>query len=218
MVGLEYAKFLGANHQRISKEVGDYLKTVGRRVKTIADERYWLALIAVICSGARYANELGFANFHLEALETFMLRVLDDMRKERARQPVDMKNVLNVSNVLASFLNEMRARHTLWTNRIHVGQGKPAPNSILVARQTDTVKLDGIFVHVGVDDKLLRISSTRLSEWLRQKGYSRHLFTKALGDELGMKQINGGRIGSGTQFAGAKEYLLEIDLAGTPHG
>jgi hypothetical protein len=42
------------------------------------------------------------------------------------------------------------------------------------------------------------------------------MFTKALVDECGVKQIKG-RIGSGTPFAGATEYLLEVNLAGSKH-
>jgi Domain of unknown function (DUF927) len=216
-VGLEYAKFLGANHQRVAKEVAAYLKALGREVETIADERYWLALIAVICVGARYANDLGFATFDLDALKKFMLEVLSKMRNERANQPIDMNDALNVSNVLQQFLSEMRARHALWTNRIHIAPGKPPKDTIQICARTEVNKIDGVYVQIGVDDKLLRISSTRLSEWLTEKGYSRNLFRNALTKELGMKYIQGGRIGAGTLYAGAKEYLLEIDLAGTPH-
>jgi hypothetical protein len=163
--------------------------------------------------GARYANELGLADFDEGALRAFMLETLDKMRKERASQPVDMRNVLNVSNMLAQFLNAMRQRHTIFTNRIHISQGKPAANSIKIVG--DASRLDGIYVHVGVDDKLLRISSTWLSEWLKDKELSRHIFKDALVKELGCKHIHG-RIGGGTIFAGATEYLLQIDLAGHP--
>jgi hypothetical protein len=216
-VGLAYARFLGANHQRVADEVAAYLKALGREVETTADERYWLALIAVICVGARYANDLGFATFDLDALKKFMLEVLSNMRNERANQPIDMNDALNVSNVLQQFLSEMRTRHTLWTNRIHIAPGKPPKDTIKICARTEIGRIDGVYVQIGFEDKLLRICSTRLSEWLTEKGYSRNLFRNALTKELGMKHIQGGRIGAGTEYAGAKEYLLEIDLAGTPH-
>jgi len=66
-----------------------------------------------------------------------------------------------------------------------------------------------------MDDKLLRISSTYFSGWLTDGGWSRHLFMKALERELGVKQVNG-RLGGGTMYAGGTEYLLEINLIGTP--
>ena len=120
---------------------------------------------------------------------------------------------MNVSNVLAQYLNGMRARHTIWTNKIHISKGKPTKGSIQVLR--DASRLDGIYIHIGVEDKLLRISSTHFSQWLQDTGYSRHLFMRALEQEFGSRVING-RIGSGTDFAGATEYLIQIDLAGTP--
>jgi hypothetical protein len=110
--------------------------------------------------------------------------------------------------------NAMRGRHTLRTNRIHTKAGKPLKDSIKVI--SDASKLDTIYVHLGVEDKMLRMSSTYLSTWLGEHGYSRFLFTKSLEKTFGAKTIKG-RIGSGTQYAGATEYLLEIPLLGTTH-
>ena len=135
------------------------------------------------------------------------------MRNERASQTVDMRKQMNVSNVLTQFLNSMRARHTLFTNKIHVAKGKPPTNAIQVKR--DTSKLDGIYVQVGLEDGLLRISSYQLREWLSKNGYSNHVFLKALEKEFGMHQTVG-RLGSGTDYATGSEYLLQIHVVGTP--
>jgi hypothetical protein len=66
----------------------------------------------------------------MPALHGFLLDVLSDMRGERSRQPVDMKTALNVSNVLSQYLTAMHRRHTLFTDRIQKGRGKPAKNSV----------------------------------------------------------------------------------------
>jgi hypothetical protein len=211
--GLVYAQFLGSNVDRIDKEIGEFAKTLGAETKTTPDERFWVGLITCICMGARYANELGLSDFDEVALKAFMLETLRKMREQRASQPVDMRVALNVSNMLAQFLNAMRQRHMIITNRIHITAGKPANGTIKIVG--DVSRLDGVYVHVGHDDKLLRISSTFLSSWLKEKELSRHIFKDALVKELGCKTVHG-RIGSGTQFAGATEYLLEIDLAGHP--
>lgn len=212
-IGIKYAEFLGPNYSSIDNEVGQYLKELETETNAHADERFWTALVATICMGARLANRLNFTDINEEALKAFMLKTLADMREERRSQPVDMNISMNVSNVLAQYLNVMRSRHTITTNRIHISPGKPPPGSITMIG--DTTRLEAIYVHVGRDDKLLRISSTAMSTWLSEKGYSRHQFTKALEDKFGVKPIRG-RIGSGTPFAGATEYLLELNLAGTP--
>jgi hypothetical protein len=212
-VGLEYAKYLGSNFTQIDLEVGEFQKKLGQEVKVQNDERFWLATMACVCMGAHYANRLGLAQFDEAALKDFMLKVLADMREQRKNTHNDMKQAMNVSNVLTQFLNAMRARHMLRTNRIHISKGKPPAGSIMV--KNDTSKLDTIYVHVGLDDKLLRISSTYLSDWLQDRGYSRHMFTKALEREFGSRHVVG-RLGSGTELAGGTEYLIQIDLAGTP--
>lgn len=80
---------------------------------------------------------------------------------------------------------------------------------------SDATKLDFIAVHLGIDDKLLRISSSHLGDWLKDRNVSRHIFVEALSAQFGMQKVVG-RIGSGTVFAGATEYLLQIDISNHP--
>lgn len=212
-VGLKYAQFIGANHARVGKEVAAYHKALSVEIKSQNDERFWTSLVACVCMGARYSNELGFTKIDEKALRTFMIGVLNKMRREREKQPVDMKKVMNVSNILAQFLNAMRARHTITTNRIHVGRGRPTPGSIKIV--SDVSKLDGVYVHIGKDDKMLRISSTFFTSWMAEQGYSRHLFMRAIESDMGAKIING-RMSAGTALAGVTEYIIEVSLAGSP--
>jgi hypothetical protein len=124
-----------------------------------------------------------------------------------------MSRDVNVSDLFSQFMTGMRARHTLKTNRVHVGRGKPPVGSIKV--MGDTSKLDAIYVHVGLDDKILRFSNFKFREWLTEKGFPRHVVIAAIQKELGARHVNG-RLGSGTDYAGGTEYLWEIDLAGHP--
>lgn len=212
-IGLEYAKFLGANHQAVAKDIADFSRDCNKETSSNNEERFWIATIACICVGAAYANRLGFAAFDVLSLKAFMLGVLKKMRGEVSSQPVDMKNATHVSNVIAQFFNAMRQKHTLVTNRIHVAKGKPPANSIKIMH--DATKLDFIAVHLGLDDKLLRISSSHLGDWLKERNVSRHIFIEALTNSFGMQKVVG-RIGSGTVFAGATEYLLQIDISNHP--
>jgi hypothetical protein len=214
LVGEEYARFLGAHHAQCEQDVATFLRDVGREVNTISDERYWLALIAVICIGARYCNHLGFAQFDLDGIKAFLLGVLKDMRGQREAQPVDMEKEINVTTILGQFLKAMRGRSTLITNRIIVTPGRTPAGAVTVLHGTGATVQD-IQVHYGADDKLLRFSSTRFSEWLKDKGLSRHLFTQALEKELGCRHVMG-RLGGGTPHRSIMtEHLLEIQLAGT---
>ncbi|WP_454627673.1 DUF927 domain-containing protein [Bradyrhizobium cenepequi] len=214
VVGLEYAKFLGKNHKTIEKEVEAFDKAIGLELKLENEERFWRVMLTALLSGAKYANDLNFTTIDIPALKQFLVGVITEMRSNIKAQPVDMEKVDNVSNALAQFLGDKRARHTLRTNKIHTTAGKPPANTISVVG--DASRLDAIEVHLGVEDKLLRISSSRLTAWLMENGYSRHMFVKSLEKTFGAKMIKG-RIGAGTQYAGAKEYILEISLTGTTH-
>jgi hypothetical protein len=212
-VGQEYAKWLGQNFVQIDKDVAECQTRLVTDLNMANDERFWRATMAAAIMGARYANQLGYTEIDEDALYEFLVQTLNDMRGLRKNKGNDLRDSMNVSNVLTQYLNAMRARHTLWTNKVHISNGKPPKGLIQVMR--DASRLDGIYVHVGVEDKLMRISSTHFSEWLADAGYSRHLFTRALEQEFGSRSVRG-RIGSGTDFAGGTEYLIQIDLAGTP--
>lgn len=212
-IGYEYAEFLGRNHPQIDADMAELSSRMADRLETNAEERFWHAAVVCILQGAIYSNKLGFTTINVEQLEEFLVGVVESMRKERANQSVDMRKQINVSNVLTQFLNSMRAKHTLFTNKIHVSKGKPPANTIQVKR--DTSKLDGIYVQVGLEDGLLRMSNYQLCDWLSKAGYSNHVFLKALEKEFGMHKTVG-RLGSGTEYATGSEYVLQIQVVGTP--
>jgi hypothetical protein len=214
-IGLEYARYLGSNHASIEKDVEAFYKAIGNEVNTLNEERYWRVMLACLLKGAEYSNKLGFTNIDGFALKKFLFKVLGDLRTERNDQPVDLNVALNVSNVLAQFLNAHRSRHTLRTNKIHVGRGKPAKGTIAI-KTVSPDRLEAIRVHVGEDDKLIRISKTYLQDWLGTNGYSSHAVTKAMIAEFGAVAIQG-RLCSGTEYAGSTEYILELDLTKNNH-
>jgi len=211
--GLVYAEFLGNNMGRVDQEVAEFMRVLDHEVDAKEGERFWTALVAVIVMGAQYANELKLTTIDIPQLKAFMIDKLNKMRTIRDEAPVDMRKTDNVSNVLAHFLNEQRGRSTLLTDHLWLKQGKPPAGAIKVIG--DASRIDKLRVHIAKADKRMRVSSQALSEWLAEKDYSRHLFMQALKEQFGMTMMKG-RLGSGTEFAGATQYLIEIDLAGTP--
>jgi hypothetical protein len=216
-VGLEYAKFLGAHHPTIAKDMELLLQQLHAETGSKSDERFWLVSIAAIILGARYANHLGFTQIDAVALKNFMLDSLLRMRGQLTQQPVDMAQELNVANVLAQFLAAMRAKHTLYTNRIHVGRGKPAKDSVKIdTARCDPQRIDGAYVQVGVTDYLLRISRAKLCEWLTEKGFSAVVYTRALVEEYNAQHINGRMCAGVDRFSRPTEYVYEINLQTSP--
>jgi hypothetical protein len=207
--GLIYSKFLGTHHKRIEAEVAAMQDELGTETSVKQEERMWIATMAIVLKGAEYANELGLVDIDLVTLKAFLLGTLDRMRKEVQASPSDLTSDMSVSSILAEFMNATRARNTLLTNRIWVSRGKPAKGAIRI--ECDTSKLGDICVHIGKEDKLMRISSTYFSRWMGDHSYSRQTWTKRMEEEFGLKNVNG-KLGGGTDMVCAMEYLIELDL------
>lgn len=208
-VGLEYAKFLGTNHVQIAKDVAAYHDDLHIRVQGTREERFWTALVAAIVMGARYGNQLGFVTIDEVALEEFLIAKLEGMRGTRSSQHVDMADPINVSSIFAQFLNEKRATNTLRTKRLHAGRGRPTGDATNIV--SDKTRVQTVQVHVGVNDKVMRVSNSALTDWLSVKKLARKQYLDALQSVFGARPIMA-RVGGGTEFAGPQEHMLEIDL------
>jgi hypothetical protein len=210
-VGVEYAKWLGEHPDEIKTIVQEQLISLQKEVKEETEERLWTAAMTTILLGARFANELGFTDFDLAALKGFLIGVLQEQRADRANAGVDMNKELNISNVLQQFLKATSVKHTVHTNIVHTGQGKPAKGSINVLG--DTSRVDSAQVHIGRDDALLRISGPFFNKWIKDHGYSAFSIRKAMEEKFAMHEVIG-RIGAGTDKASKfAERLYEIDLS-----
>lgn len=212
-IGLEYAKFLGTNHAKVQQQVEEFYKKIGQEMQFQIEERFWRVMVTTLLMGATYSNSLGFTKIDLMGLKQFLFATVKGMRNLLNKSPVDMKKEINMSNVLAQFLNQMRARHTLRTNIIHRKPGKP-PSGTVNTANTDLSKLDAIYVQVGVDDKCLRMSATQFGKWLEENGYSKFLYTRQLEKDFHARNVHA-RMGAGTNYAVPLEYLIEIDLTKT---
>lgn len=208
-IGLSYAKFLGANFEQIKLDVQECRKRVDLDLKANHEERYWSTLVTAILMGARYAVQHGYLDINEVELKDFLYAKFEGMRNYVRAAPNDMTKSDNVEAVLSQYLNAMRARHLLITNRIPVGPGKPLGIKVL----SETNRLEAVYVHMAKENKLLRLSSTHFGDWLKDKGYNRQVFMRSLERDIGCRSIKG-RIGAGTQYAVGTEYLIEIDLIG----
>lgn len=213
-VGLEYAKFLGANIGLIEKNVAETSSKIGKAVNMQQDERFWVGMIACLMVGAAYANTLKFTEIDLDGLRVFLIDCFKNMRRTRRTSMVDIQNPDNVVSILSRFLNEKRARNTLITNIVHRQSGRPPVGTISIVN--DASRLETIMVHIGDQDKVIRIGKDFLFEWLTQNNHPRKVFVDALEATLQAKHISG-RLGTGTMYASGQSHLLEIDLAALPH-
>lgn len=214
-VGLEYAKFLGANAARIHDEVHALHVQLDTDFGFHNEERNWSAIIAAILMGAKYATDQGYCTFDQIRMRDFLFEKLEALRKLRQNSAVDMNNVDNLVEVVSMYLNVMRDRHTLSTDKMWHGGGRPPPGAINTIG--DTTKLTGgIFIRVAHEDKLIRIGQNHFRDWLMKNGYPASNIIDNLEKKMGAKFVKG-RLAAGTGFAsGGDERLWEIDLTKNP--
>ena len=215
--GLVFAQFLGEHHERVSKEVAALARALEKRFQIQADERFWLALITVVMSGARYANELKLTTIDEGGLAKFLVQVFSDMRMRRTVTAVDVTKSVNVLTVLARFLNEHRRQYTVLTNIIHRSSLKPPvwqPTAVqtpgTVTTKTSEQAIRAVQIQIGEQDQWCRISKAAFDHWLGKQGIAPSIICNQLEREFGVKEIRG-RMCAGTSFVTAKEPLLEFN-------
>lgn len=208
MIGYDYADYLGSNIPQIDADVTAMSQLVEQEIAAKPDERFWVATIATLLQGAKYANDRGYTSIDEVALKVFLYKTLAGMRGTRQSTNVDMRQQSNVVAVLGRFLNENR-RNTIRTNIIHRQKGRPANGSVEIF--CDISKLDSIHAHVGQDDKVVRIGREYFRMWLSKNQMPVHVLMIAIQEELGAKLVQG-RLGGGTPMVGMMETLFEIDL------
>ena len=210
--GLTYAKFLGSNANAIYDEFSKFHNELNKEVGASTAERFWVSIMSTLLAGAKFAKDCGLVDFDIDAMKAFLFDALTGMRNQIDQgQEYDLTNPDSVSTVLSQFFNAMNTRHTIVTNRINIGRGKPPKGIYKILN--DCTRLEAIYVQKGMDDRLIRVSSVQFSRWCEENGYSRVTLLKTLRDQYGLKQMPGGILGSGTERStGVTEYLLEFDL------
>lgn len=212
-VGLKYAQFLGANHGQIALEMAQLAAQVEKETSADQEERFWIATISCILLGARYAAQIGYPVFDQAGIKKFLYKSLQHMRQHRASQVVDLDQSINVSAVLNRFFNDIKKNGSwLVTSRIHVGQGKPAAQSVKLVQPADGSKLNGIDVQVGIDNNLMRISSSALGHWCKKNEVNKINLLEAMAKSMTITPVKNARMGAGTNWSGANEHIIEIDL------
>jgi hypothetical protein len=212
-VGLEYAKWLGANHVAIAADVEAFSEALEKETSSTQEERNWIALIAIVLLGARFANGLGLNVFNEPAMKEFLLGELANMRANRAVHTVDLDKAVNVSAVLNAFFNDVKSSNGwLVTDRIHVGAGKPPKGSVKVVYPADS-RMGGVTVQVSAPggNDLMRISGHALGAWCKKTSVNRYNLLEALAKIVTYRQVIG-KLGGGTQLSGSTEQLYELDL------
>ena len=208
--GLEYAAYLGSNKAAIEKRVQTTLENMVAKWAVPAEERFWAAVVASLVVGARIANHLTLTAIDEPGLLVFLRGQWAAMRASSSTSDSDLRNIDNLSSVLGRFLRDMRIGHTIHTDRIWAGQGRPKNGDVKVIQNTNTLR--DVKVQIGKQDKRLRVSANDLMEWMRRQKLSAQAFNAHFAKAFKMTQIKA-CIGSGTDYATGQMKCYDFDLS-----
>lgn len=214
-----YAQFLGENAEMVKQEVEQTVRILTGRLQHNYDERFWVAAVATILLGAKYANKLGLTEIDIPNLKAFLFEEFVKLQDHKKTAPNDFAKAENIVTVLADFLREKRAENTVFTDKILLGRGKPGKDAVkLVSDGPESTRIKAVQVHVAVDQKIIRFGDAPFGEWLKKKEISKATILEAMQRLLSARRITGGVLGGGTRFAqtGFKEPLWELAVTGTP--
>jgi len=207
-----YAKWLGENVERVTKEVAELDEAIRAKYHASESERNWFGLLACLLLGFKYAIELGLLecdSADLKALTSFLLNdTLADMRRQKVDQTADLKKEVNVAEILSQFLRSMQSRHTLVTDQVQAQAGRPPLNGYAVLNKVD--RLEELIVHHGLQQDIVRFSVSAFHKWLGDNRYPVKVAVDAMIDTYGMRKSLG-KLGSGTTYAWqVKSFFYEI--------
>jgi hypothetical protein len=206
VAGLMYAKFLGENFEVARDETLNRLKDYEIRYGARPEERFWFALIACLQQGATYANAVVGTSFDLKALEKFLIDTLAGMRTSKLDTTVNMRDPVNLSEMLSRYLNFQRPEHTLITDT-YIAPNRKATASV----KSDFSRLKETQVHVAQDGHM-RLRLTAFNEWLDKQKLPSTIVLNELKLQFGAQYTKQSRLGYGTNFMTQPDQCLTLDF------
>jgi hypothetical protein len=207
MAGMLYAKFLGENFDLVRDETMARLKDYEIRYKAKPEERFWFALVACLLQGAEYANQIIGTHFDTYAMESFLLSTLQGMRQSNVDATTNLRDPVNLSEVLSRYLNFQAAEHTLITDNFVPPQSK-ATTTI----RNDILRMKEAQVHLTKLDQHLRIRLTAFTKWLEDQKIPVTIVLDELKVQFGAVRTKQSKLGWGTDRFTLPDQCVTFDL------
>lgn len=217
VVGERYAEYLGRNGKAVEAMTQKMLQAVEHAVSQGQQERFWIATIATILTGAGIANAIGLAKFNIQSMQDFLFETLAELRSQRQSNVFEVGGAnYTAEDILQDLLQATNNRNLLVTNRVHgLNPGQTRPNKIEV--RCDVGRLQHVWAQIGVDDAKLLLASGPFNDWLAERRLPVGLVMRELQTRCGLRRGRGS-IGAGVSAMSGLSVLrtsiIELDLTG----
>jgi hypothetical protein len=216
--GAAFSEYIGSCQRELRERLAVMREEWAQEVDADDSERFWVAACATILLGAELANKIGLTEFDVTALRAFLKREHKRMKTELGETQNNLSNPVNVQALFSEYLASQAARFTLFTNKIPEGSGAPRKGAIkVIGEGTSRInKIETVHVHIGMENRLIRLSRSSLTTWSHNRGLDIESFIDALKLHLGAKVAPSCRIGAGTEYTNGARPGIEIHTRGTP--
>ena len=216
-IGRDYAKFLGENYGLVNDKLRAMQEHLQYTLPHEPDQRFWIAAIGCVITGASFAKALGYADFPIQAMLNFMVKEYHRMRTGRVAISQDYTHHVVAGSELAMFLRAKLPRNTIRTDIVWTQQGRPPKNSIKLLNDSENMKREELHVQIShKPDPVIRICDSALAKYCEEKAIPKLALLEAMRTHYGAA-MSMGRLGSGTKYATSlPEPIWTIAVKGTP--
>jgi hypothetical protein len=214
-LGMEYARVLGTDNDRIQARVTEVLEDLESTLNRGPDDRYYIGMIAALLVGAEEAVNLG-VEFDVPALRIFLKQTYYANQAQRAEANVNVISPEFANDLLTAFIKDHIAG-AVWTKGMQNGAGKPSP--VGWRRLFPNAPMPhGVVIRLDETSRNIAISKRGFETWCLNpqvgQGISPTQAVQALKNKYVCDAKQRRSLGSGTPFPGGQEPVIIIDVAG----
>lgn len=205
-IGEQYAAWLAKNHDQVDHLVQQLQMRVVKDLKATNNERFWIALAAVLLAACLLANRLGYIQTDTNAFRKWLYAEFERQRGQATVRhvPLDQRAVENVLDYADKYRDQMLVvDHATTRAQKNVGQ---------IHVQPPIKEFLGL---LAIKDKVLRVKKAAFRSWLyeQQQESPSEIIAKLI--ELGANEHKASVSAGVANTVNARVTVLDIDLSNT---
>jgi len=199
-----YVQHVINNLSEVKKLIGEVQIRVDKEANLSSENRFWSAGAALALSGGILAKQLGFINYDMAAVHSWIVGVIEDNKDRTRDMAVSLEQTLN-EYINEHYDNILRIKSTSDLRK----QDGTVMDSLI---QPDTVPRNKLVARYETDIKKLYLVPKPFRVWCGEQQINYAAFVQEMVDKLGAKKMKM-RLGKGTHFRMPPTDVLVVQFA-----
>lgn len=209
--GRIYLKWLAQNIPLVQQKLNHLMTAFSVNLNVQQEERFFVAAMACILVGASIAKKLELFDFDIQGIHKTLVDAFLKAREQRTRTTLTgATGGINVEELIGTYAYD-QADWRLRTREFNTPGN--SNNMKLLGRPRNNV----VRYHISENDKVMRISRSELTTWLRDRDYAAGTVIEQAKKDLNAIEHKRS-LGGGTEYAGATVWVLDVPLTGALAG